>query len=45
MKYGLPRLGAIRVVKELNEDQVLAAYSNSEYLQSVIDVMYYRREG
>jgi hypothetical protein len=45
MKHGLPRLGAIRVVGKLNEDQVLAAYTNNEYLQSVIDVIYYRREG
>ena len=43
MKYGVPRMGAIRVVNQLNEDQILAAYTNTEYLQSVIDVIYYKK--
>ena len=42
MKYGIPRLGAIRVVNELNEDQIFAAYYSYDYLQEIIEIIYYK---
>ena len=42
MKYGIPRLGAIRVVNEINEEQILAAYLSYDYLQEIIEILYYK---
>jgi len=42
MKYGIPRLGAIRVVNELNEEQIFAAYHSYDYLQEIIEIIYYK---
>lgn len=42
MKYGIPRLGAIRVVNEINEEQILAAYLSYDYLQEIIEIFYYK---
>ena len=45
MKYGIPRLGAIRVVNELNEEQILSAYLSYDYLQEIIEFLYYKNLG
>ena len=45
MKYGIPRLGALRVINELSEEQIQAAYLSHDYLQEIIEILYYKHMG
>jgi len=44
MKYGVPGLGAKRIVDELSDEQVLSAYLSYDYLQDIIKILYYEKQ-
>ena len=43
MKQGIPKPGALRLVKELDEEQIQAALISNDYLLDIINVLYYNR--
>ena len=43
MKQGIPKPGALRLVRELDEEQIRAALNSNDFLMEIINVLYYNR--
>ena len=44
MKFGIPFQGAIKLVTQLNDDQITGALVSDPFLREVIDELYYNQK-
>ena len=43
MKMGVPRKGTLKIIKQLDDDQLYLVFNKHDYLKHIINAIYYKK--